>query len=96
MISPVVLSVVVGGAEWQHPSLRPAAAWDSCGTGSWWLQTVHSSTSAQSLTELHYTCSRGGGGKRGKEVEEEVWSSLLFGILTHMQLDPVLTLVQFL
>lgn len=57
MISPVVLSVVVGGAEWQHPSLRPAAAWDSCGTGSWWLQTVHSSTSAHKcLTELQYTC----------------------------------------
>lgn len=34
MISPVVPSVVVGGADWQHPSLISAAAWGNCGTGS--------------------------------------------------------------
>lgn len=60
-------------------SLRAAAAWDSCGTGSWWLQTVHSSTSAhKALTELQYTCSQWRRGvRRVKRKPSPVLTSVL-------------------
>lgn len=67
MIFPAILSVVDGVAEWLHPSLRQAAVWDSCGTGSWWFRRVHCSNSSHRRpTELQYTYNQ-----EGKEAKEE-------------------------